>query len=52
MKPELRLESHYNPEELASWVTELDENAQYSFVKEFFAAIDDTKHGWPTPFNV
>jgi hypothetical protein len=26
LKPELRKESHYNPEALAQWVIDLDEN--------------------------
>jgi hypothetical protein len=35
---------------LISWIQSLDD-AKYSFVKEFFAAIDDAKFGWPLPFN-
>ncbi len=27
------------------------EDTSYSYVKEFFAAIDDTYYGWPKPFN-
>lgn len=50
LKPELRKESTYDPEALTDWVSSL-QDTKYSFVKEFFAAIDDTRNGWPTPFN-
>jgi hypothetical protein len=51
LKPDLRINSKYNPDRLAEWVTTLDEQTQYSFIKEFFAAVDDKEHGWPAPFN-
>jgi len=50
LKPELRKESYFNPKALVEWISS-QEGAQYSFVKEFFAAIDDANYGWPTPFN-
>jgi hypothetical protein len=51
LRPDLRQDTRYNPDRLAEWVTTLDERTQYSFVKEFFAAVDDKEHGWPAPFN-
>ncbi len=35
---------------LINWIENLQET-NYSFVKEFFAAIDDAEFGWPMPFN-
>ena len=36
---------------MAKWISTL-EGAEYSFVKEFFAAIDHKELGWPAPFSV
>ena len=50
LDPELRKEARYNPQKMAEWISTL-EGAEYSFVKEFFAAIDHHELGWPAPFN-
>ena len=50
LKPDIRKESYYSPNALVEWISSL-EGVKYSFVKEFFAAMDSSTYGWPTPFN-
>lgn len=51
LDPEIRKESYYNPKNMIDWISSLESGAKYSYVKEFFAAIDDVKDGWPAPLN-
>ena len=51
LRPDIRKESYYNEQALIKWISEFEDGANYSYVKEFFAAIDSNTYGWPAPFN-
>ena len=50
LDPALRQEAKYNPEAMKEWI-QTQKGAEYSFVKEFFAAIDHAEKAWPAPFS-
>lgn len=50
LDPALRQEAKYNPEAMKDWILSL-KGTKYSFVKEFFAAVDHAEMAWPAPFS-
>lgn len=46
----MRESESFSAEDLKSWCSEVHQS-DYSFVKEFFAGIDDSEKGFAMPFN-